>query len=253
MKILKYIKLKNNKYRVDFETESLDIYDDLIIKYELLLKKNLKEEEFKRLKEENITLEGYYFALKYLSVKERTKKEVEDYLKKKDITSASIKLAIQKLESMGYLNEARYVTFFLNDSLKFSKDGPNKIRQKLKDLGISESSIEQELSKIADSIWKEKMQKLIDKRITMNHSYSEILFKNKLSAYLYSNGYPREWIVSFLENLEFQKDENIIKKEKEKLERKLSRKWSGEQLKMQIRLKLYQKGFSKEEIEKIMS
>ena len=46
MKILKYTKLKNNKYRVDFECESLEIYDDLIIKYELLLKKKLKEEEF---------------------------------------------------------------------------------------------------------------------------------------------------------------------------------------------------------------
>ncbi len=252
MKILKYTKLKNNKYRVDFECESLEIYDDLIIKYELLLKKKLKEEEFQSLKNENNNLTGYYLALKYLNTKERTKKEVRDYLKKKDISLSSIELAVKKLEDMGYINESRYITYYLNDSLKFSNDGPSKIKQKLKDLGIEVSLIEQELSLVPEKVWKNKIQKLVEKRMSMNHSYSQSFFKNKLANYLFSLGYPLEFTTSFLENLVFQKDESIIKKEKDKLERKLSRKWSGEQLNYQIRLKLFQKGFTKDEIENIL-
>ena len=153
---------------------------------------------------------------------------------------------------MGYLNEERYVTFFLHDSLRFYDYGPNKIKQKLKMFGIDERLVEEQLSLISDSVWKEKMEKLVKKRVTMNHSYSASLFKVKLTQYLYSQGYPKEWIASFLENLVIPCDDSILKKEKEKLERKLSRKWSGEALNYQVRLKLYQKGFTKEEIEQIM-
>jgi len=105
MKIIKYTKLKNNKYRVDFDTESLELYDDIIIKYELLLKKRIKEEEFQALKKENLSFTGYYLALKYLNSKMRTKKEIEEYLKKKEIPKEMIEVALSKLETLGYLDD----------------------------------------------------------------------------------------------------------------------------------------------------
>jgi len=252
MKILKYTKLKNNKYRVDFDQCSLEIYDDLILKYELLLKKKITEEEFTKLKDENTSLAGYYLALNYLNSKMRTKKEIKEYLKRKEIPEPFILEAILKLENLGYLNDTKYVNFYINDSLKFSKDGPNKIKQKLKDLGISESIIDEALSSIHSSVFKEKMEKLVSKKIEANHSDSEATLKNKLFRYLLSCGYSKEMILNYLDSIVIPKDEKILYKEKEKLIRKLSRKYEGEALKFQLRNKLYQKGFSKEEIDEVI-
>jgi len=43
IKILKYVKLKNNQYQVNLENESIILDDEIIIKHELLQKKKIGE------------------------------------------------------------------------------------------------------------------------------------------------------------------------------------------------------------------
>jgi len=252
MKIIKYTKLKNNQYQVDFDKESLILYDDIIIQYELLLKKYIKEDEFLKLKEENSSLKGYYLALKYLNYKMRTKKEIKDYLKKKGISDVSIEESIEKLEKQDYINDDKYTKFYINDSVKFSLNGPNLILQKLKEIGIKKETILQYLDKIPAEIWQEKIEKLIAKKVASNHSYSKRNLKNKLILFLQTKGYSKEMVWDNIENIQMPNDPSIIKKEKEKLERKLSRKYDGASLSYQVKMKLLQKGFASDEIEEIL-
>ena len=56
-------------------------------------------------------------------------------------------------------------------------------------------------------------------------------------------------IYETISKINWTQDDTILKKEQEKLYRKLSRKYSGKELEFQINHRLYLKGFQKEEIE----
>ena len=82
MKLLKYQKLKLNEYKIITDKDEYKLYDDIIIKYELLLKKEIGEEEIKKIVEENNSLKAYYTALRLISVRLRTDRELNVLLKK---------------------------------------------------------------------------------------------------------------------------------------------------------------------------
>ncbi len=252
MKILKFKKVKRNEYLIELEDEAVILYDTIITKYELLLRKKISFEELQRIKKENEIYKNYDLALNYLGKKLRTRKEMEMFLQKQNISEEELSLIISQLEEKGYLNDSQYVDFFIQDKIKFSKDGPFKIKKELELRGIEDWVIENGLNAISKMIWTERIEQIVSKKIDANHHKSSVLLKNSTFQYLIRLGYPSEWL-EFLEEKDFLVDEDVLQKEMEKLKKKLSRKYEGEQLYYQIKLKLYQKGFSKENIENILS
>ena len=77
MKIETFKKLKDNKYKIIFEnSDEISLYDDIIVKYNLLANKNLEEKNLKEIILENNKMDAYYLAIKALNKKMRTKKEI---------------------------------------------------------------------------------------------------------------------------------------------------------------------------------
>lgn len=250
--IIRYQKKNRNSYLVSFLDGSVILYDDIIVKHELLLKKKLSDKEYGEILKENKALASYYDGISYLSYKERTEKEVLIYLKKKGYSKESIDSAVIRFKRENLLNEERYVRFFLCDAIKFSSDGPEKLKKKLLDLGIQQELIEKGISEIDDNIWKGKAQRLVEKKISSNHKDSVIVLKQKLGNYLYQKGYSKNYFSLIIESFHIENSKNIVEKEKNKLIQKLARKYTGKELEFQVKRKLYQKGFSKEEIDEVM-
>ena len=251
--IVRYQKKNGNSYLVTFLDGSVTLYDDVIVRHELLLKKKLSDKEYEEILKENMALASYYEGVSYLSKKERTEKEVVSYLKKKDYSKESIDKTITRLKKENLLNESRYVECFFKDAVKFSSDGPEKLKRKLLDLGIQEDLIEKELSCIDDNVWIEKVQKLVEKKVSSNHKDSVNSLKQKLGNYLYQKGYSKEYFIDVLDSLNSKNSQELLEKEKNKLIQKLERKYAGKELEFQVKRKLYQKGFSREEIDEVMS
>ena len=85
MQILKWKKKKKNIYTAFFsDHQEISIFEDLVLKYDLLLKKNISDKEVEMIKKENSLLEGYYESLKYLTRKMRSRKEIGDFLTRKE-------------------------------------------------------------------------------------------------------------------------------------------------------------------------
>lgn len=253
MKILKYKKLKQNVYQVDFDTESVILYDDVILEYNLLLRKSISSMELEEIKKKNMELSGFYVSLKWISRKMRTRKEVSDYLTKQGFDMDTISKTLLKLEQNGYLDDKKYIDAYVNDTIKFKNDGPKKILDNLEKLGLQKEDIDKKLEQIDESVWQEKIKKILEKKILSNHKESASSLKRKLSNYLIVQGYSYSQVEKELERITIKQDETIILKEKEKLMRKLSRKYDGNALYFQLKNKLYQKGFTKEEIESVLS
>ena len=125
MKITSIKKGKKNTYLITTsKNETISFFDDLIVKYHILPKKEITEDELNLWKKENSKLESYYQGIHYLSIKMRTKKEIRQYLSKNNYDKETIEKTIQKMEQEGFLNEENYIQAYINDAFRFSNDGP---------------------------------------------------------------------------------------------------------------------------------
>ena len=126
MKIEKIIKKNKNVYQIKFsDNTSLNFYDDTIIKYNLLVNKNVDEATYKEALLFNQKAEAYYKAINYINQKLRTKKEIEKKLK--DYNKDIVNEVIAKLEEQKYLNDDIYIKSYINDQINLTLKGPKKI------------------------------------------------------------------------------------------------------------------------------
>jgi len=243
MKIERFTKLKNGQYKLNLDDNTnILLHEDLILKYELLIYREIDSKKIEQLLEENKSYIAYDLALNYLNKKMRSKKEIKEYLSKKEISAELINNAIKKLEEQGYLSDVSYTRAFINDKINLSNDGPYKIKEQLIKLGIMEEIILKELEVFDKELEQTRVEKLIDKQVRSNHTKSNYLLKKKIMEWLINLGYSREVVITSLDKVEID-DDDLRKKEYDKLYKKLSRKYSGKEIENKLKQKMYQKGF----------
>ena len=171
-------------------------------------------------------------------------------MKKKEIKNQEE--LINKLKSSNLINDELYAKAYIHDRISFSNDGINKIKKELVNQEIDEDIIENELNKIDRKDQKEKLEKLIIKKLNTNTKYSDKIMKQKITNYFINLGYDKEEINEILNREQIDNNE-IIKKEYNKLINKYKTKYEEEKLKYIIKQKLYQKGFNIEEINNLVN
>ena len=81
MKILKFSKKKKGLYEVYLEDNTKYLlYEEIILKYELLLTKEIPAKQVSKILHDNNICHAYAKALRYLNYKARTKMEIYKYL-----------------------------------------------------------------------------------------------------------------------------------------------------------------------------
>ena len=247
MKIEKYTKDKGNKYKVLIDDINYTLYDDVIVKYSLLLRNEISEKELKAIVEENDKLSSYYDSIKYITKKMRSKLEIKEFLRKKMVNEKVINETIKKLEENHFLNEELFIKAYVNDQINLTNNGKNKILKGLVKLGIDNDSARTYLDNIDNELFMSKINKYVDKKISTNKNSSMYMLKNKIMTDLINLGYEKSDIVEVLNSKEINDDE-AKKREYEKIKRSLEKKYSGDVLEYKIREKLYRKGFRSNEI-----
>ncbi len=242
MKVVKFIKDKGNKYKVIIDDETYKLYDDTIIKYNLLSKKEIDKKLLDEILSYNDELLSYYESIKYINRKLRSEKEIREYLKKKEISASIINKTVKLLYDNNFLNEDLYLKSYINDRINLSNDGPLKIKRDLLKLGLKEEDIIDRLNTISSDIWLDRIDTIVSKKIKGNSKYSSYMLKNKVLLNLTNLGYYKEDILSILNRYDII-DSDIYLKEKEKAYKELSKKYSGYELEQKINARLYRKGF----------
>lgn len=252
MKIVKYKKLKDNRYEIELNNAKIILYDDIIVKYNLLYKEDLDKSLLSEITALNDEFSAYYKAVKYINTRLRSKKEIIKYLEKHEYNDDLIEKTINKLKKEGFINHKLYLESFINDQLKFSNNGPFKIKLLLNNLGFNDEEINVYLIKINIKTWRDRLTKIINKRVALNKKDSEKVFKEKTVVFLNNLGYNYELFNELLDKIHFN-DETKIKKDIEVLKRKLSSKYDKTKLEFYLRQKLYNKGYSSDIINKYLN
>ncbi len=244
MKILKYVKQKDGIYKLVLDNnKNVKIHEDLILKYNLLVNKELTDELLIELEQENQKYDVYNIAVKYIKTKLRSIKEMYDYLEKKGIAKTDSKQSIDLLIKQGYLNDEIYTKALINDRINMSYYGPNKIKKELNDKGISKELIENYIEIFDEEQQLEKINKLVERQLKSNRNKSGNILKTKIQIYLNNLGYDNKLIFEVLNKVDLN-DKDLCKKEYDKIYKKLSSKYEGKELEYKIKQKMYQKGFN---------
>ena len=249
MKIIKYKKLKTNTYKLVLDNkEEIVLYDDTIIKYDLLRTKEINDLD--SIIKYNKSIESYYIAIKYITRKLRTEKEVRNKLI--DYPSKAIDNTIERLIKEGYINDKNYLKISIKDYINITSYGPNKIVYKLIPLGFTKEEIYNELDNYDKEIFINKLDKLIDKKIKTNTKYSISKLKEKIIVDLSNQGYNKNDIYNILTTKDIKVNKSILTKEYNKIKKQLSRKYEGYDLKNKLTQKLVSKGFNYEEVKNLV-
>ena len=204
MTIEKYKKIKDNKYKIYLSNNTtIDVYDEVIIKNNLLYKKDIDEVDLNKIENENIYQDIYNTAVKYIMVRLRSVNELRNYLLKKNYELDIVESIIIKLEKNGYLNDLIFTKAFINDKLNFTTMGKYKIKNELIKLKISPEIIENSLEEISEDKWIEKIDKLVSKYLKSNKKYSGNILRNKLYTYLVNLGHDTNLVIKSLNNYDF--------------------------------------------------
>lgn len=252
MKIIKYKKISNNKYKIYFDNSSLVLYENVILKYNLLFKKEIDEDLLKEINKDNYKESIYDISIKYIDVRIRSKKELEKYLINKKYEKKDIDDTINKLLEKNILNDDLFCKSYIIDKFNLTNKGLDKIKNELINLGIDEKIIYKHLSLVDNNLILNKLNKIIGKQLKINSKFPINKIKNKIINSCINLGYKYEDIINVLENCKINSYSNI-ENDYNKLLNKYKNKYDCYKLQNIIKSKLYQKGYAIEEINEIIN
>ena len=245
MKITK-IEKKKRLYLLELdETEKLYITEDTIVHFMLSKGMNITEQELKKIQEYAQFSYGKNLALYHLSFKQRTVKEVNDYLRKHDIEEETIVHVIDNLKKDNWLDDAKYAHAVINANLLSGDKGAYALKQKLMQKGIAASIIDDELhqhdfTNLAETVAQKLLKKYQGKLPTK-------ALHDKILQQLINKGFSYEEAKVAYQNLTIEDDDGnqqeLLYKELDKQYRKYSKKYDGYDLKQRLTQALARKGY----------
>lgn len=251
MRIKKIEKLTSGKYKIVIDDEKITTYDSVILDNNLLYKKNIDDSLYKKIIEDTKYYDNYNKAVKYILKKRRSEKEIREYLIKLKLNDVEIDKIVLKLKGVNLINDLEYCKAYINDSIYLSKNGINKIKSHLLNQNISIDIIEDILRDVDLDIFNNRLEKLIIKKINTNHKLSNSMLKHKILNEMINLGYDKDSIINIIEK-NLIRDDSILKKEFDRVLKKLSNKYSGNELLKNVKQKLLLKGFSNDEINNLL-
>ena len=252
MRIEKIIKMKNNKYKINIDGQSIITYDNVILDNDILYKKNIDDNLYKKILIDTKFYDIYNKALKYSLKKRRSEKEIFEYLQKEDLSTYDLNNIINKLKKINLINDTDYCRAFINDKINFSNDGINKIKTDLLKQNISIDIINKEIINIDKELLYDKLNKIINKKINLNKNKANLVLKKKILNDMINLGYDYDDINNILLE-KFVDDKAILKSKFNILYSKLEKKYNGNELKQKLKQKLFQQGFSYEDINELIT
>src|SRR3954447_931193 len=99
-------------------------------------------ERLERLHQAEEIQQVYESAIRFLSYRPRSEREVELRLRKKAYTPEQIATVIDRLRKRGYLDDMEFARFWVGNRMSFSPRGPRLLRSELRQKGVSQQIVD---------------------------------------------------------------------------------------------------------------
>jgi len=138
-------------------------------------------------------------VLKFLSIRARSRKEILDYINKREKNQDVADAVMAYVDSHNLVNDADFALMWAQNRLRLGK-GDIIIAMELRQKGIGADLIQNTISSIDIDAWFQAMDKVADKYSSKWQSLSGYKQKTAIYQVIYSRGFSRRHIDAFIQH-----------------------------------------------------
>ena len=153
----------------------------------------LNDDQISELKQQAQANKAYDKALHYLSYRARTKQEIRQHLKKKDMDDFVIEETIERLSANRYVDDLEFGRAWLNSRANANPKSKRVLEYELRQKGVDQADIEQILSEL-DLDEEVLAWDAIAKKLYTWQKLEDEAFKKKITGHLGRRGFNYEII-----------------------------------------------------------
>lgn len=187
---------------------SIDVHEDVLIRFGLHKGKVLSGQEIELLRQASNDQQAYADALRLLRHRPRTSGELRRRLTDKEYAGSTIDSVVHRLQQEGYVNDRSYASTYTDEKLRIQKKGRRMIRHELMQKGLEPEIVDQAIQSISREDEREAALALGRKRWA-NRKQGEDPRNSKLKVaqYLQRRGFSSETIRQVLTTIDNINDE----------------------------------------------
>lgn len=242
--------------RIDHQSISLHLPQNYALKHQLEVGQIIEHEAFQEMQAYEFVFKGYKRALKYLTTRDYTRKQMIDKLSKvDDLNSEHVEIIVELLEEHHLIDDEAYANDFVKRASKNGM-GIRKAILKLKEKGINNDILEDMRENHSRELEVEKAKEIAKMVYQSNKSKSRTAMMHALRDRLFYNGFEADVIDEAMNSIPYEFDERlekaILEKEYDKALNKYARKYQERELKNKIFVALGRKGFTSNMIREVI-
>lgn len=167
---------------------------------------HLSDADIALLQATDAAAKAYDKAVRFLSYRPRSTAEVRRSLEEAAFASEAIEAAIGRLTEQGYLNDAEFARYWVENRQHFRPKGEQALRQELRRAGVDRETIDESLDGLdaSDAAYAAAQSRAV--RLATLAAEDPAAFRRKLSEFLMRRGFTydvvREAVTRLLREME---------------------------------------------------
>jgi len=204
MKVSKISLLLRKGYkRISFEEgKSLDVCLESVVVFKLKVGRVLSDKEFEKLREGEGERRFYDLALKFLSYRPRSEREIRNKLKEKGAEEKVIGKIVERLKGMKLVDDEEFCRWFVEQRGRYRPRGVRMIYGELMKKGVDREVLEKLLVDDGGDKEEKMVSDAYDKYKRKKRNVGERDFRNKAYGYLSRLGFRYDLVKSVIEKKE---------------------------------------------------
>lgn len=199
-KITKIERQKKDKKRYSLFVDDkfvLGISQETLANFGLKVGDRIDSDKLNKIEQKENFSQAKESALKLLSFRPRSKKELEDRLKKKGFVGEVIEQTLDRLEELNLIDDQKFASLWVEEKLRYRPTGRRVLERELYLKGIEKDIIQEVLDKVYSGLdEKELALKILEKKKKQYAKLDEDVAKRRINNLLLRRGFSYQTIAS---------------------------------------------------------
>lgn len=159
----------------------------------------LADEDIAKLQAIDERHQAFEYAVRFLGHRPRSIREIRRRLKRRDVEDVVIDHVIERLESLGYVDDLEFARWWVRNREQFKPRGPMALRAELREKGINNAFIDQAITELVDPL--DSARKAAQKKASSYRRTDDITFRRRMTGYLSRRGFDYDTVRTVIDEL----------------------------------------------------